>query len=71
MEQNKGVEEITAEAYQGDIVGCGFDITDVTFDDTGVPKCNQTLRVYFTRNGGEVCYPLSICTCIWHITIVL
>ena len=54
VEENKGQEEATAEVFEGDIVGCGFDIKDVQFDDAGVPVSNQRLRVYFTRNGGEV-----------------
>ena len=54
VEENKGQEEATAEVFEGDIVGCGFDVKDVEFDDAGIPVSNQRLRVYFTRNGGEV-----------------
>jgi len=54
VEENKGQEEATAEVFEGDIVGCGFDVKDVQFDDAGIPCSNQRLSVYFTRNGGEV-----------------
>ena len=57
VEQNN-VTDLYAEAYEGDVVGCGFDIADVTFEDDGIPCSNQFLNVYFTRNGGEVGYLL-------------
>ena len=63
--EQDSVNNLYAEAYEGDIVGCGFDVTDVTFDESGVPHSNQFLNVYFTRNGGEVGYLFITCLFIF------